>query len=319
MTAHLLTFILLLLGQAASPAKETSVITLQASGETKLGIPGFSFVDTAQCDDSGNMFFLTQDSSEGTQIFKLSPDGSKFDYIVDKLDEPFAFIGFRVGSHGEVLNLYQTEKAVYLSRRRQGQNNPTRTKLDLPAHIHPQQFAVFPSGSVLLSGYYGKEAKKAEMGRKYLAVFGPDGRLRRNLKADTGEVEIDKLTTTLPEGSATIGQDGFAYFLGTNVVKVVSENGDLIHGFKFDRPEGFQPIRLGVSGGYLMIDFRTSTLGKAVESRYLVMNASNGLDRRWYKPGDGLGNNLMCFAADQGLTFFRVEGGRLKLVRATLQ
>lgn len=298
---------------SATPGDD--VITLKATSYTKLPMPGFGFVDSAQCDDSGNMYFLT-DHLQQTRVLKVAPDGSKYEFFNDKVDEPFRHIGFRASFDGSISNLYQTERSMFVSTLRDAQSKPTRTRLEVPDHLYPQQFAVFNSGAVLLSGHFEKNAGSKLAGKSYLAIFGPDGKLRRKLK-NAGSKEDPDAKDVLPEGFASVAADGRAYWLGHSELYTITEFGD-VQRVKLQAPEAYRADQLFVTEGYAVVSFVKARERKPLDVLYALLSPSTGDVMRWYKPSEELGNNLVCFDKARGLTFYRVEG-RVKLIHASIQ
>lgn len=313
--------IVLLVALAAAEGGESpKPQPLRVSSSSDLAVPAFGATGNAQCDSQGNLYFHATADVNASTILKLAPDGGKFDFLNLPADEAevVAFRGFYVAPGGEVWFLAQSKDATYLFKFGHDSTSATKTKLETPDYLVAQDFAVFPDGVSLLAGYMRNPAEKRAGIQSYVAVFEGSGKLRRNIKADD-DVEFGNTVESLHQGAAAIGADGLLYLLRPSQVVVFNENGTIDRRLKFEKPEAkFVPTRLDVAGDIVSIQFyRDEGQGKPFTANYLLLNAVTGEPIALYNPDEELGNNLLCFSAQDGFVFERVNGaGRLRLLRA---
>jgi hypothetical protein len=300
---------------------EPAPIVLTPSSSKTLEIPGFSFSGNAQCDAKGNVYFHTGFDPNDSVIFKVQSDGSSTAYRLAGADaDETYFVAFRVNPDGKLWLLdggRQGHEGVYLFEFGEDPSSPARRRLEAPDDLNVQNFLVLRNDHVLLEGYFDERAKSERRGHSYFAEFEASGKLIRESSGKISDKVLKDLATRAPDASAAQGDNGLVYFLESDKVTVVSPTGQETKDIRFSLPEpGYRAYSLYIAGGRLLIGFlRPSEQKPFIVARYALFDASTGEQLRLYEPGPDTGNNLVCFS-DEGLTFYRVEHGRVKLVTA---
>jgi hypothetical protein len=308
--------------QDASP--QMSPRSLKASGSHLLQVSPFRADGVIQCDeDSATYYHLFTGSYSRTVIlrFSVSGDESKLYKLPSELADTTSFIDFSVSPDGSVSALVGDHEfhPIVFGFNSDG-NVSSQAKLEVPEHVVGEHFAVFPNGTMLFYGYYGRQADKDVIGKRYAGLFKPSGQLLKKLdKVDLGDMKIDQLGTRLPDGGATVGKDGNVYVLATDKVVVVSPSGQIQRKIPFTKPDpGFSASNVQYSEGLLAISFAKPENMNFV-FRYLVVNASDGEPLGLYEPTKETGDNNVCFSRHDGFLFLTVKNDRINFITAPLR
>lgn len=313
--------VLLVCVAAAKAGEPLKPQPLRASSSSELPVPTFGWTGNPQCDADGNLYFHATADINASSILKVAPDGGKFDFLTLPANdsEDLALREFFVAPGGEVWFLEQGTSGTYLFKFGHDSSSAVSTKLDVPDHLVAQDFAVFPSGVSLVSGYIDNRSDNKSETHSYISLFEASGKLRRELKAGD-ESEFVGTVKGLHAGAAAIGPDGLVYLLRPSQILAVDESGAVVRTLKFEKPAPkFIPAQLNIAGDKISIQFyRSEGEGKPLAAEYLLLNAGTGEVLALYQPDEELGNNLLCFSISDGFTFERVKAGRLSLLRAKI-
>jgi len=317
--------VLVLLALAVGPAfagKEAPT-TLRAASSTVLSsVPLFGWNGNARCDSDLNLYAQTG-TVDSVSILKLAHDGSKYEIYSAPADvaRNAAFRDFSVSPSGEVRVLADThDHQTYALEWRSDPGNPRQTKLDVPEHLTTKSIAAFQSGAMLVAGYFNQAADEHERGKSFMAVFEASGKLAARLSGKFGDVDLATIHKKLSEGGSAIGDDEFIYLLRSGEVLVISESGQTVRRMPFKKPDpGLLATRVDESGGIVLVQLdKDNGMGKPLTAQYLALDASTGKRRGLYDPEPALGNNLVCFTRNEGLTFLTVKNEKQTLVTAPL-
>src|SRR5579859_4429788 len=271
--------VLLVSGLLAQDTLPNKPRPLTASSTHQLQVPPFGAAGVVQCDEnSATYYHLFSGSYSRTVILRFSLSGEKSTLykLPDDLAGTTSFIDFSVSPGGEVSALVgDSEFRPIVFRFDSDGNVSSQTKLEAPEQVVGEHIAVFPNGTMLFYGYYGRQAKKDLIGKRYAGLFKASGELLKRLdKLDLGEMKIDQQGTHLPEGGATVGRDGNVYLLSSDKVLVVSPSGQVQRKISFSKPDPeFSAFSVQSSDGLLAISFAKPGK-KELMFRYLVVNAS---------------------------------------------
>jgi hypothetical protein len=307
---------------ATATAQDPAI--LHESSSVPLQVPMFSGAGSSQCDSDGNLYFNTS-LDPRDRLLKIAHDGSKFRLYklpTSDADTKYVFGQFNVTPSGDLRVLaYGNDHATYVFRFDSDLGSTSKTKLELPEHVHVNSFAVFESGTLLVTGYFGRGADQQDQGKTYTATLEASGKLRAVVAARFADVDLASLTKKLPEGGAAIGEDGFLYLLRPNEVVVISENATIVRRLPFTKPNPeLIASRIDVSGGLLDIEFLNDHgIGKELKAQYLVLNASTAKRVGLYQPEPTLGNNFTCFTRSEGFTFTGIRDDKFTILTAPLR
>jgi hypothetical protein len=305
------------------PAKELPTTLRAASSTVWSSVPLFGANGNTQCDSDSNLYFQTGDANSVT-LLKLAHDGSKYDFYNVPADvaQNAAFRAFSVSPSGELRALADThDRQTYVFEWGTDPSDPRQIKLEVPEHLTTKSLAAFESGAMLVAGYFNKSADEQEQGKSFMAVFQASGKLGARISGKFSELDISTLRTKLYEGGAAVGDDGFVYLLRPDEVVVVSESGEVVRHMPFKKPDpSLLATRIDESGGIVLVELvKGNGMGKPLTAQFLALDASTGKRRGFYEPESALGNNLVCFARNQGLTFITVnKEGNQALLTAPL-
>lgn len=298
---------------------------LKASSTHLSQAPLFGAVGVIQCDANSNVYYhLYTVSYRRTEIMRLSmsDDKSILYKLPNDLADTMSFIDFSVSQDGDVNLLVgdQEFRPIVFSFNSEG-GVSSHVTLEVPEHMIGEHIAVFPNGTMLFYGFYGRQADKELVGKRFVGLFKPSGQLLKRLdKLDLGEMNIEQRSTRLPEGGAIIGRDGNAYLLTADKMLVVSSSGEIQRIFPFKKPDPeFVAASLQYSDGLLAISFAKPATKPNLLFLYLVINASNGDPLGLYEPTDETGNSNVCFSRHDGFLFDTVKNGRAVFVTAPLR
>jgi len=314
--------------------------TLRMASTVSWTVPPFQSHGSAQCDDDANLYFEVAGAPENsTVVMKVAHDGSKYElYTLPSEPGVLAnYAGFSITHSGELrvlrVNRYKADKptnpanpyiggktSVFVYLYDSGPNNPSQETLDLPEHLGGLSFAAFESGAVLVTGYFTKHADEQQQGKVYTAVFQPLGKLAAEIP-ESGKVDFAVVATKLRESAAISGDDGFLYVLQPDSVIVVSESGAIVRKLPFTKPNpDYMADMIYESKGQLVVElYKDEGRGKPFAAQYLVMNASTGERMGLYEPEESLGNDVLCFSRNEGLTFWTKKDGKDVLALAPLR
>lgn len=325
MPGKILVVVALAVGLAFAETNSANEVpnTLRAASSTVLSsVPLFGANGNIQCDSDANLYFQTG-TADTVSILKLAHDGSRYELYGVPADvaRNAAFRAFSVSPSGEVRALVDThDRRTYAFEWRSDPSNPSQTKLDVPEHLTTKSIAAFQSGAMLVTGYFNQSADEQERGKSFIAIFAASGKLAARVSGKFGDFALASIRTKLYEGASAVGDDGFIYLLRSDEVVVISESGEVVRRMPFKKPDaGLLATRIDESGGTVLVQLdKDNGMGKPFTEQYLALDASTGKRRGLYAPEAALGNNLVCFTRNDGLTFLTVKEGNQTLLTAPL-
>ncbi|HKV95320.1 MAG TPA: hypothetical protein VJW20_22435 [Candidatus Angelobacter sp.] len=298
---------------------------LAASTVKSLQLPVFSSYDQAFCDADGNMFFhvIVESNFNLSPIMEISHDGESTTYYKPSAntgDQRVYFMDFTVSPAGTVRELAEVKDGVVVITFGSDGNESSRTTLDVPDHVTPQEFASFENGEVVFYGYYAKDAPESLRAHRYIGVFAPSGKLIKKID-DAERLDLDQLAKRPPSGAATLGSDGNVYLLRDKDVVVISQSGEVLRRFPFNKnPSDAIADNIVYSDGLLAIFLSLAQKDTLfVQRRYLILDSSSGEQRGFYAPANDASGVDVCFSRKEGFTFLHNIKDTLYLVQAPLR
>lgn len=299
--------------------------TLDVFATTPLSIAPFAILGTAQCDESGRMFFASLPSliprSENVVYVSLSADGQR--QVVYQLpreiqDQPHN-TDFYAASNGE-LHLVVVRPGIRVQWFRFDAAGKLEGKEDLPAplDIAVRSFAVTRQGYLLLLAYRPvTPSHTAGEGKTYRAIFNPVGRLVTELAA--GDAGLGSNGIELhPSEEFVRADDETFYMIDGHSLIAMDSIGNLLQTFQIRKPDPKDlMIGLYISDGLAEITLFNAPPRQPGHTSFLVLGTADGETRGLYLPPENT-SLPECFDSKQGFTFLRYDKGHASLVRALL-
>lgn len=304
--------------------------TLRAFTSRTLQVPSFFHVGPVQCDTDGNLFFKVVNdvdaTDKGSYVLELTPATEKptvYQLPAD-LSSKSAFFDFYVSPSGELWGMVETLPSgeVYVVKFDEDGKPITRTKLDTPPNLEPEQYAVSDFGTMFISGFFSSVAPTALRGKSYAALFDKSGNLLTKLDRLSGSNgRLKEISAgTLPDEALTVDQYGNFWFDHSGEIAVISPSGELLRHFSFSKPSSRATVAsIKLSANLLSISFFEPTGdGKHLAAQFLVLDQGTGEPFAAYVPSPELGNSAVCFSQNEGYTFMKSENHKVKLLVAPL-
>lgn len=299
--------------------------TLDVFTSIPLSIAPFGVLGSAQCDESGRMFFASFSSLvPGTQsavFMSLSADGQRqavYALPREVQDQPHN-TDFYAASNGE-LHLVVVQPGIRVQWFRFDPAGKLEGEEDLPAppDIVVRSFAVTGQGYLLLLGYRPvTTAHAAGDGKTYRAIFNSVGRLVKELAAADAGLGRDGIEQHPSEDFARADGETFYITNGHDLIEMDSV-GDSLQTLLIQKPDPKDLVAgLHVSGGLAEITLLNFEPRQPGHPSFLVIGAADGEIRGLYLPPEHT-SLPECFDSKQGFTFLHSDKGRLSLVRALL-
>lgn len=324
-----ITFLVLLATSLAvdKKAPPLDLVPLTVSSSKELATPDVFYMGNAQCDDKGEIFFLSG-SPQIRVVYKLMSDGSHDVYgLVGEDARKYYNKAFHADRDGRV-SLLEIEgrsgRPVLFSFGEDSTEPPARIALDAPPEMDSHDMRSFiqvKTGHILLQGFFGESAPAKNRGLAYIAEFDASGRLLHTfMEKDGYKVEGGHWVGHV---SPLEGDDGFIYVLLPDKVLALSQTGRVRKTIKLALPEGYVAFEMYLAGSRLAIGYYKPgkvALGEVskVEPLYALFDASSGRQLRAYKPVDELAKSLLVGFSDEGFIFYRSgrDGVHLLTARA---
>lgn len=299
-----------------------------------------------QCDAKGNLFLTLWDPAaeepsdrpllmfDGAGLLKTTFASSRKDLGLTRLeDHSEASV---LLPDGGVARLVWSKDMLSVARFTRDGNLESRTPLDPPA-ILPYQFAVFPSGEMLVSGLEQNHSRRFLAAHKsFTAIYDAHGHLvKRLLFSEDAEIDAaaeggDARYTFGPmagnrgisSGKAGLGSDGNVYLMRRTspaIVYVISATGELVRTLKIE-PEntGQMPFGMQVADGRIAMEFSLHCSGDRCEGvNFTIADATNGRKIADYADDNVYGDFACYQAKPERFTFLLVNGeNKLQMVQA---
>jgi hypothetical protein len=294
---------------------------------TSEGQLDFGYYGWPQCDGDGNMYFRTDlvPNFEKNRILKVSPKAERLaEFSLPNEFKDFLGGPFAAGLDGNFFQVaYDGEQFLVLEFSADGRfSGKTKLNISSPEHFLPENLAVFPTGEILLAGFYSSSAPKAVRNLSRVGIYHPDGRLltRVSTKMPDGSNELPRDWMAASGDYIAMGVDGSAYFLRSSRILVVSPSGEIVRTIKVASPSGgYAASKIEISGSITSLVFQKVEKSRRVSLLFRTYDLTTGELLREYVPDPTLGNSVLCFSANEGYTFFGNEHGRLQIKRGWIQ
>ena len=199
--------------------------------------------------------------------------------------------------------------------------NSSRVKPDVADNLFIQDFAVSDRGTALVAGYFDSTAPPELQGKSYAALFDHSGHLVKRFNEPFEQVDAGEEGLKLHSGNAVFGEDGYFYLLHDQSVQVLSESGSVVHRIKFDKPDKDAiPSGIRVSGGMAAIWLTYVDKKGNTTRQILILDLQTQEPFALYTPAPELKESSpVCFSRKDGVEFFGMESGRVRLTQAILR
>lgn len=318
--------------QGAHPAAKQLTVapihqahTLQVTSTRVLTTRAFGFTGPLLSDDNGNLYFaedsgvfkLSQLKESSSKMIQTPPDKSGADD--SGLD---ALIDYAVTPSGTLFMLAQDAKQqLHIFSFDSDGNEKHDTKLEIPENVLIVDFAVFDNETILVTGFYSRNAPEALRGKSYAAIFDQSGQW---LKDMTRRISVDAVSSD-SDGPLTYvymrpGKDGNLYLLKPSAVLVISPGGEIVRRIKFVKPDpSLEAIGLNIADGVVLIELGDKPApGTHRNPKYLVLDTATGKKYGFYAQPSEVKGRLASFSREEGFLFVSDEKGTFKLVSAKM-
>jgi hypothetical protein len=239
----------------------TPTVSLKATAEDGMPVSHPSWIDSAMCDDAGNVHtrLLDRNTAGGAEslqapIQEIAPERPAGTFrVTDALPGGTESRTFFVHG-GRVYVPARSRDGLYVVEFAQDGSLKAKTKLGLDFFVDVWHLAVFKSGEYLLVGLAGTiTATAPHLRTPFTAVFGADGRLIKRVYEPEDEDAHQRaegsdskyLMCCSDSGNefvgskadVTGGSDGNVYLLhGTSppLIYVISPSGEVVHKLRID-------------------------------------------------------------------------------------
>lgn len=299
--------------------------TLRVFSEIPLSVPSFGYLGTAECDDSGTMFFAAATPPRtGVTYLSISADGQKQTvYAMPKyIDEnPYNTL-FSVPPDGRLQLLFVVpgeQPPKWLSFDKKGELDRVVT-LAAPAAIDVRSFTTTAQGYLLLVGYYPPtKAHGKNDGETYTGIFNPNGDLVARLASEDAGLQANGEFAGPPQEPAAVEGEQFFWISSSGKDLVVTAtDGSIVRRLPLSgaRP-GDRVVGLRVSGNQALVTY--INLKATPRLSYLLLNASTGDRYGLFLQPAGIRGGMTCYDSSRGFTFLSSSSsGHVDLVRSLL-
>lgn len=319
--------LLVVLWAGAQQESSLQPTILRAGESHTLSLPDIGFFGIS-CDGDGHLFYQLRPAN-----FSVN------DSVVMKLDvasetptvyaQPSGYAGnaalisFSLTPSGSLWYLDEMKSGGYTAVAFDSDGEAkSETQLDTPPGLFVTRFAVSEDESILVGGFFTREAPPEKRGQSYLAFFKSSGVLAANAGQNLTRVNLrDFEQTGNVESAVMAGKDGNFYVLNGNSILVFSESGELVRRIKFQPPDNTGEVyKFDLSDGLLSIEFLIPTQGtKYLHPEFLVLESATGAPFAFYKTSGELGDVCLCFSRRDGYLFSKIANGKIELVSAPLR
>jgi hypothetical protein len=299
-----------------------------------------------QCDAKGNLFLtlwgaVGEDPSDrpllmfdNAGLLRATFASSRKDLGLSRLEdhfEPTALL-----PDGGVARLVWSKDMLSVARFTVDGKLESRTTLDPPA-ILPYQFAMFPSGEILVSGLEQNHSRHFLSAHKsFTAIYDAHGHLVKRLLFDE-DAEIDAAAEAgdvrytfgpmagnrgISSGKARLGSDGNVYLMRRTspaIVYVIAATGELVRTLTIEPGNiGQMPFGMQVADRRIAMEFSLHCSGDRCEGvSFTIADAVTGRKVADYADDNVFGDFACYSAKPERFTFLLTDGERkLRMVRA---
>jgi hypothetical protein len=307
------------------PSPEPTV--LRASSSRTLGVPDVAS-SGIKCDGNGHVFYrITPPNFSMNDSMVMGLDiKSETPTLYEQPAEyagKVALIDFSVTPAGRVWYLDEMRDGGHAAVGFDSDGKATtHTHLDTPKNLLVTRFAVSDDGSILIGGFFTKDAPSELVGKNYLAFFGRSGALAKDAGPDLPNQDLEAFSKgAYVSQPVKVGIDGNFYVLNNGVILVMSEGGEIIRRIKFQGPSGNGHVHnMALSADLLSIEYLVPDSDtQRLRPEFLVLDNTSGAVYSLYRSSEELGNICLCFSRRDGYLFSRVEKGKIRLITAPLR
>lgn len=297
---------------------------LQVGTKKTLGSLYFSFFGQAKADGDGNLFFHPGvPNFRNSTIVEIPKDDSQ--PIVYSLAPEFAkttfFEGFDVSPEGSVYVLAadNTDKRQFIFGFNSDGSVRDNKELQIPPSVKITNFSVFESGRIAVFGSRASTAPATPSG-PFLAIFDGAGTMIRDMSGRLPSVKlVNHDSLSIQEGDSVLGTDGKVYFLSSNLIFGVGENGRIARAVPFPKPDKTTPVKIVASDGLAAIWLsRTETGSNDIDLLLETVDLGSKKPAGLYEPSEELGNVAVNFSRSEGFLFLKALDQHMQLLTAPL-
>ena len=297
---------------------------LKVFTEIPLSVPPFGYLRTAQCDDSGTMFFAAAlPPRTGVTYLSISSDGQKqtvYHLPQEVVDMPYNTL-FSVTPDGmlQLLLVVPGQQAPrWFTFQKNGEVSRVVT-LSAPVDIDVQSFSTTAQGYLLLVGYHPlTKAHVKDEGETYTAIFNDKGELVTKLTAEASGMQANGEFAGSPDEPAAVeGEEFFWIDSAGKKLVVTATDGSIVRRMPLPgaRP-GDQVMGLHISGHMALISY--VNFKATPRMSYLLVDASTGDRYGLFLQPSGVKASLGCFDSSRGFTVLSGDRDHLTLLRSLL-
>lgn len=318
----------------AKPSTERHLVVVHetTTSSEDVGV----FYEPLRCDSSGNVYFET-DTYGSSGIHKLAPSGERLAVFTPGSNTEFKKIDstgyFTVTDTGELYELaFPHELSRYVFVYKSDGSYKDAIKLETGFPWMPSSLAVFPSGTLLVSGLEYDSDQTSAMW-PFTAIFSSDGTLLKQIKlkdddtlrglAAGGDTRVispqnPRANHAIDFSKMEVG-DGNVYvmrWINPAIFYAISAGGEVVRRFTVDPGDsGYHPVSMHVSQNRIAVLFVQSQ----TETSLVKVVDLEGHDVATYVTGgaqqktDLLGTAFACYAVNPERFTFLISDDQNKL------
>ncbi len=313
-------------------------------------------IEPVRCDSSGNVYFRGYQPPRllASPVVKVSADGKTVTTFSLAAAPGFAkdapFDVFTVSPKGEVFILaFKSKDDLELVAFRDSGEFDYDAKLE--SRFLPAQFAVFPTGELLVTGTEAPEREGQSPEGAFTALFDRNGKFLKRVSlpgdislknpmaswqprssaqqrgaASGGAAEAgdrpqpDDRASPISLGRTEVGEDGNVYVVRATakpLIYVLSPAGEVVRRLELTppSPKG-KPWTFKVGGGMVVVEWtEEASTGYEDATGFSLYDAMTGERQADYALPPELGGAVACYNAG-GFTFVTARNGQLAIVHA---
>jgi hypothetical protein len=303
---------------APSSVPSISPRLLSASGHIKTTVPMFGSPGNARCDSSGNyMFDAGSLMGNHGPYLKISSDGQRHFLfrLPQEVSGAYGIDLWTITPNGVLYVLHDDFQKNQLVRFKDDGTVENISSLALPPHVSINKIAVTENGISYVIGYkvtQKDQVTKPEPG--FAAIYNADGKLIRDLSAETADYDLPGTMTRILDGDLIAGDDGRFYVLGDKEVRVVTQSGEVSAAWKVTKPQqDGMALRIDESKGTVSVAVYALRKGKqgwadTLRPTAFLYNSQTGDLRGTFTFDADLTGTILCYNAHDGYTLGAVDG-----------
>lgn len=268
----------------------------------------FGFFHPVGCDSEGNIYLRVDAAGTFAKdpVWKFSSQAEKkAEFSLPSQPKDLRMAGFSA-SPDAFYELAYDDQGTYLLIFEPNGPLSQRTKLATPEGFQGGTIAAFSPNRFLITGDIPARSSKTR--EPYAGIFSGAGDL---VKALGFQGSNDPTSSRI----ASVSADGYVYALVENRVYKIDASGKASVAAEIAPPEGYRAVNVAVSQGVLSIEFAKILGDHRVLFRFRTYGSDSVTPVADYVPSEELGTAPLCFAANEGYTFYHNEGGKVQILR----